>query len=230
MPTRFPANAEAIARDAMGRIEKRLVKRYATLIRFLALHPEATGAVRGRSAPEPGSRAWIERLAGAFASAREPKSPKPPDTIPDDMVSVILVSYFGIDKGQVVRIQREHALSMGAENVVGDLLKRYIASIAEPKGWVWCSGSSVKSVDFIKPPTRANEPWTLLQVKNRDNSENSSSSAIRTGTTIGKWHRTFSRRAGSNWEAFPDETLRKKLSEEGFKAFVRDYLKVLPKP
>jgi hypothetical protein len=67
----------------------------------------------------------------------------------------------------------------------------------------------------------------LLQVKNRDNSENSSSSAIRNGTNIEKWHRTFSKRVGSNWAAFPDDETRDKLSEKAFELFVRQYLSSL---
>lgn len=64
----------------------------------------------------------------------------------------------------------------------------------------------------------------MLQVKNRDNSENSSSSAIRAGTEIEKWHRTFSKKAGANWSVFPDERLKTELSEENFERFVRTYL------
>jgi hypothetical protein len=96
---------------------------------------------------------------------------------------------------------------MGAENLVGDLLERYLASVLEPHGWIWCSGAMVKAVDFILPPSTSGGAWRMLQVKNRDNSENSSSSAIRAGTEIEKWHRTFS-----------------KLSEENFERFVRTYL------
>ena len=39
-------------------------------------------------------------------------------------------------------------------------------------GWIWCSGTSVKAVDFIHYDEKNNE-WNLLQVKNRDNTENS---------------------------------------------------------
>ncbi len=116
---------------------------------------------------------------------------------------------------------------MGAENMVGDLLERYLASVLEPMDWIWCSGSIVKAVDFVRPPARTGETWRLLQVKNRDNSENSSSSAIRIGTSIEKWHRTFSQKLGSNWDNFPDASLRQKLSEENFKTFVRNYLQAL---
>ena len=68
-----------------------------------------------------------------------------------------------------------------------------------------------------------------MQVKNRDNTENSSSSAIRNGTEIQKWFRTFSkpsrnRSSNTNWENFPEAEFRDQLSEEGFLQFIRDYL------
>lgn len=85
----------------------------------------------------------------------------------------------------------------------------------------------VKAVDFIKPPDMAAGNWRLLQIKNRDNSENSSSSAIRIGTHIEKWHRTFSKKMGSNWAAFPEAELLKHLSEDGFRKYVKTYLKAL---
>lgn len=223
----FVTNAETIARAEMRQINPDLAEKYASLIRFLAAYPEAASAMRGASAPSIGSAEFIRKQAAAFASARDLRAPQAPATIPDDMVSVILVSYFGIAQTDVERIKREHLLSMGAENMVGDLLERYLASVLEPKGWIWCSGSTVKAVDFIKPPSANGGAWRLLQVKNRDNSENSSSSAIRLGTAIEKWHRSFSRREGSNWGAFPDVALRSELSEDGFKSFVRDYLQSL---
>jgi hypothetical protein len=119
---------------------------------------------------------------------------------------------------------------MGAENFVGELLERYIAEGLEPYDWVWVSGSIVKAVDFIHPPTKKNSKWTILQVKNRDNSENSSSSAIRAGTEIKKWFRTFSKKAGSNWQNFPDIMNRADFSEEGFRDFVKKYLDHLKRP
>ena len=104
------------------------------------------------------------------------------------------------------------------------MLERYLASVMEPRGWIWCSGSMVRAVDFVRPPEAAGQGWRLLQVKNRDNSENSSSSAIRSGTAIEKWFRTFSKKPGTNWDDFPDITLRAHLFEEDFQLFVRQYL------
>ena len=112
---------------------------------------------------------------------------------------------------------------MAAENIVGDLLERYLAEKLEPSGWIWCSGTSVKAVDFIHYDEKNNE-WNLLQVKNRDNTENSSSSKIRDNTTIKKWFRTYSQRDATNWENFPDEVSSKNLNEEDFRAFVKNYL------
>lgn len=211
----------------MNSIDKSLSEKYAAVVSFLAVNPDAASAMRGSSAPTVGSSDYIRKQASAFAQSREARAPKPPETVPDEMVSVILVSYFGIPQTDAERVKREHLLSMGAENLVGDLLERYLASVMEPQGWIWCSGAMVKAVDFIKPPASAGADWRLLQVKNRDNSENSSSSAIRVGTKIEKWHRTFSKKAGSNWDAFPDASLRNLLSEDAFKAFVREYLRKL---
>lgn len=211
----------------MLQVNPALADTYAGVIRFLAAYPEAASAMRGSSAPAIGSAEYVRRQATSFSSARDPRAPQAPTTVPDEMVSVILVSYFGVAQCDVERVKREHLLSMGAENLVGDLLERYLASVMEPRGWIWCSGAMVKAVDFIKPPSGVDGAWSLLQVKNRDNSENSSSSAIRVGTAIQKWFRTFSRREGSNWNAFPDESLRCHLSEDAFKAFVRQYLSAL---
>ena len=223
----FVTNAEEIARTAMASVNPDLADQYAKVIIFLSGQPAAASAMRGSTAPEIGSAEYVRRQAAAFSAARDPRSPQAPATVPDEMVSVILKEYFDIPQNDLERVKREHSLSMGAENLVGELLERYLASILEPRGWIWCSGAMVKAADFVKPPATTGAAWRLLQVKNRDNSENSSSSAIRVGTVIEKWHRTFSKRVGSNWAAFPDESLRAHLSEDAFKAFVRDYLLAL---
>lgn len=222
----FVVNAELVARSSMMTIDPSLVDKYVLLIRFLSQYPELASKMRGYSSPPVGSVAYIERQAVYFSEARKPKAPKPPETIPDEMVSVILSEYFGIHTSNLERIKLEHQLSMGAENIVGDLLERYLASVLEPHGWIWCSGALVKAVDFIKPP-RSLEQWRSLQVKNRDNSENSSSSAIRIGTSIEKWHRTFSKTGNTNWDNFPDGQLRSYFSERGFFEFTGYYLSKL---
>lgn len=220
----FVSNAAEVAQAAMGSVNPTLIEKYVTLIRFLSDEPNAASVMRGKGAPAVGSEEYIRRQALNFAGGREPKAPMPPETVPDDMVSFILCNYFDVPEEDLDRAKREHLLSMGAENLVGDLLERYLASILEPLGWIWCSGSMVRAVDLIRPPELSGGKWRLLQVKNRDNSENSSSSAIRVGTAIEKWFRTYSRREGSNWAAFPDITVRCHLSEQAFRDFVKKYL------
>ena len=221
----FIPNAQQIARDTitdMGYPE--LAEKFGTVIRFLVSYPKAASLKRGKCAPMVGTLGYITAAADKFASSREPRSPEPPNTVPDEMVSFILHNYFNTPKESLDQIKRDHLLSMGAENLVGDILERYIATALEPAGWVWISGSLVKGADFLKIPTDDDPTWQVLQVKNRDNSENSSSSAIRDGTNIKKWYRTFSKKPGNNWNRFPDIDHRNLLSEDGFKEFVRAYL------
>lgn len=225
----FIKNPAQKAHEYMSLIDPTLAEKYSKIIEFLSEYPTAASALRGTNSPAVGSEEYIRIQATGFASSRKPRSPQPPATIPDEMVSVILHEYFDVPLENLERAKSEHLLSMGAENLVGDLLERYLASVMEPRGWLWCSGSMVKAVDFIKPPATAKAPWDLLQVKNRDNSENSSSSAIRVGTTIEKWHRTFSKKPGANWAAFPDPTIRPLLSEADFIRYVKTYLKNLKK-
>ena len=211
----------------MRGVRPELADKYASLIRFLASDPSFASNMRGRTPPTIGSEAYITGQAQGFAVGREPKSPERPSTVPDEIVSLILHEYFEVPKTSLEQAKTEHQLSMAAENIVGDLLERFLASVLEEHGWIWCSGSMVKAVDFIKPPARTGGAWRLLQVKNRDNSENSSSSAIRDGTDIEKWFRTFSRRAATNWGAFPDPSMHPFLDEAKFKAFVKAYLTAL---
>jgi hypothetical protein len=222
----FIPNAEAVARQAMQGIAFNLTEKYVILIRFLALNPESAAKLKGKNAAEIGTEPYIQLQATGFASARAPKGPEAPSTIPDDMVSFILQTYFEVPTAQLEDVKKTHQLSMAAENLVGNLLERYLAEELEPHGWVWCSGSMVRAVDFVKAPTKLQKSWQALQVKNRDNSENSSSSAIRTGTDIQKWFRTHSKKVGSNWKAFPD-ACGAELSEAGFKRFVGKYLQSL---
>lgn len=219
----FIPNAHIFAANVMNGINPNLTAQFEKLVLCLSINVELAPSSRSHKI-RFGSQEYIIKLANNFASSRFVRAPTPPSTIPDEMVSKILNVYFNVPQDKLEEAKNLHALSMGAENIVGDLLERYIASVIEPQGWIWCSGSTVKSVDFIRPPINTDDTWGLLQVKNRDNSENSSSSAIRNGTEIKKWFRTFSRSGATNWEAFPCINARENLSESGFIEFVSQYL------
>lgn len=73
-----------------------------------------------------------------------------------------------------------------AVDLNGNILEEYLASVLEPIGWYRCNGAIYRAVDFCY---LHHEQAILLQVKNKYNTENSSSSAIRNGTKIIKWNR-----------------------------------------
>jgi len=177
MTTRLGLISAAI-RDADARLEKKFM----TVANFLNEFDEFRPARISRASY--GTKQYFENLATSFVRGRQPIAPEPPATVPDPLVSVIMREYFRLPRADLERARREHKLSMASEGIVGVLLERYIASEIEPLGWVWCSGEVVKSIDFVK---QCGVGWQMLQVKNRDNSENSSSAAIRRGTSIEKW-------------------------------------------
>lgn len=189
------------------------------ICKFLAKNP-ASLSWRGKDKPSVYDEQGLQRLAQKYASGYfRSDFPATPGTVPDHMVSVVMLVAYGYAESDVERIKEEHQHSMCAENCVGALLERYIDSVLRSEGWVWCCGEFIRAVDFIRPK-RAK--WDALQIKNRDNSENSSSSSVRNNTTIKKWFRTFSKTGETNWATFP---MRKhELSEEGFISFVEDYL------
>lgn len=220
----FVGNAEELAKQKMDAIKPELSKKFQLLIKFLSHFPETCSNPRSKQLHEKiGQEEHIAYLAKSFYESRLPKKPTPPTTVPDEVVSLVLNVSFNIAQNDLDRIKEEHRLSMAAENIVGDLLERYLAEKLEPSGWIWCSGTSVKAVDFIYYNEESDE-WKLLQVKNRDNTENSSSSKIRDNTPIKKWFRTYSQRDATNWENFPDEVSSKNLNEEDFRFFVKKYL------
>ena len=81
------------------------------------------------------------------------------------------------------QVEGGHSLMMTIENLVGDLLEEYLSVKLKENGWCCCWGSTIDAVDFCKAD------GSLIQIKNSDNSENSSSSRVRAGTTIEKWYR-----------------------------------------
>ena len=208
-----------LAKENMDRYDSSLTQSFVTIIEYLIKNPEDANY---KGEEKHISESYVIDKAKKFFESRSLKRPSEPKTGTDSMVKVLLLNHFGIQSDQIQTAIDHHRYAMGAENIIGDLLECYIAGILEPCGWVWCSGSFVKAIDFIK---RDGESWIPLQVKNRDNSENSSSSKVREGTEILKWFRTFSQKEGDNWGNFPDPENASRLSEEGFEQFVIDYLR-----
>lgn len=199
-----------------------LDRSFAVICCFLYENPDRLSG-KGKSKPELTTNHGINHLAEKFFSGyRRSDFPVEPSTVPDTMVSEVLKIAYDYSYGDCERIKKEHQKAMSAENCVGAILERYIDSVIRSHGWSWCCGNLVKAVDFLK--REPDGTWKALQIKNRNNSENSSSSAIRSGTTIQKWFRSRSKTGTTNWGNLPGELRDYGLSEEGFQRFVAVYL------
>ena len=204
-----------------------LEKKFSTVYEYLKEDPEKNLSGNfGKAISKPytivGLEGIEEKLKTKFEKGRKEVPPSAPKTKPDEAVSLVMKEHYGKSHMEAERIKAEHQESMAAENCIGDLLERYLASVLESSGWVWCSGEFVRAVDFIK---KDGEEWRLLQVKNRSNTENSSSKKIRAGTKIEKWCRIDAYTGKTFWDTFPDDEIKSKLSEDGFQKFCINYLK-----
>lgn len=182
-----------------------------------------------------GWQQFIDRWVDAFArAARNPPSGRvaqPKSSCSDPAIKEIVRVATRISEADADDMETAHTLFMSAENCQGGLLEEYIDSVIAPLGWIWCRGNTLRSVDFC-----TTDGSYLLQVKNKSNTENSSSSAIRAGTDIEKWYRLGTRivrgeRVPSyRWDdlnAIIRETSgeRADLSEEGYLALARSLTK-----
>jgi hypothetical protein len=127
-------------------------------------------------------------------------------------------------EAELKKIIEGHSLQMSIENIVGDLLEEYLSIRLCNYGWVCCWGSSIDAVDFC------NSKGELLQVKNSDNSENSSSSRVRNGTEIKKWSRRKSTKNNTfYWDKLIEFTGADNISEEDFRGFIISTIENNPK-
>lgn len=232
----YITTAQDVAADISNEGEDFLVAGFISICRFLEQHPDSLSIKPTKAESAEGftpsvheNTTLIKMATKHFNGYRNINIPSVPTTIPDAAVSTVLQMTYDYTEEETDRIKIEHQHSMSAENCVGSLLERYIDSILRHHGWVWCCGDFVKAIDFIKE--NEDGTWTALQVKNRSNSENSSSAAIRNGTSISKWFRSFSTNTKTtralnyvNWDNLPESMQNYGLSEDGFMTFIRTYI------
>lgn len=127
---------------------------------------------------------WVKKYYNANKNLPSAHKAKPKSSCSDPAVEEIVKYACNLDPNNVKAQLLIHNLFMSAENIQGKLLEEFIAENIESYGWVWCKGSVLRAVDFC-----TTNGAVLLQVKNKNNTENSSSSNIRQGTPIEKWYR-----------------------------------------
>ena len=127
---------------------------------------------------------WVLCYCKDIENPASGKKANPKTSCSDPVVRAMIKQVKQIEDKVIDAEEKAHIIFMSAENVLGNLLEEYIASKIQPYGWIWCAGKTLSAIDFCNP-----QGTELLQIKNKSNSENSSSKKIREGTTIRKWFR-----------------------------------------
>lgn len=218
---------EKLARDVMSAVDISLTENFVRIVLFSRDNPELAVLGIGKKKFTFGNRDHLEWLADKYVKGRDPKPLPVPSTVPDPALALVMIRGYLVNPDEVDSKIDGHRWAMVAENVVGNLLERFIDSKLDDDDWIWCAGEVVKRVDFIRESKKPGLDWESLQIKNRDNSENSSSSAIRQGTDIQKWYRTKSKTGTTRWDLFPANVVGSHLTEHGFHDFIAKYIGTL---
>jgi len=141
--------------------------------------------------------------------------------IPDPAVYDYIKTKYDLGDNSVEEVKYHHNIAMDAENKIGHYLEEFIYNKLNNKDWIWCTGGILRSIDFIKKNINKKTSWTMLQIKNSDNSQNSSSDKATKGTDIKLWFRRFSLKGGTNWDNLKEITSSDDLTEENFLDFLR---------
>lgn len=195
------------------------------VFRILMDEPDRVpGNVGGRHDDECAAlQKWLQKYKSGMDARASKRISNPPGTIADPLVETLIGSRLtNLKPDDLRKITHAHRLGMSAENILGLMLEEYLSERLLPHGWHCAWGETVKSVDFV------HEDGRLLQIKNRSNSENSSSSAVREGTNIEKWYRIKAGRIEYMWASLNRICGTRHLSEEDFVDFVRSIIKQNP--
>ncbi|MBW4659166.1 MAG: SinI family restriction endonuclease [Drouetiella hepatica Uher 2000/2452] len=167
---------------------------------------------------------WLKKYKNSFERRVSQRVSNPPGTVADSIVETIIKARLtGLTITHLEQIKYAHRLSMSAENIQGLLLEEFLAEQLADFGWFCCWGEVLRHVDFC------HKDGSLLQIKNRSNSENSSSSRVRINQPIEKWYRVDAQTGNFQWSYFNQKHNTDQFSEESFVEFVRKTLKRNPR-
>ena len=158
---------------------------------------------------------WVKGYYDAVHNLPSTRIATPKTACTDPAIRVIVQATQGLSEQEAETGEVNHNLFMSAENIQGNLLEEYIALKTRAYGFLWCDGNVLRAVDFCNTTGSL-----LLQIKNKSNTENSSSSNIREGTTIEKWFRLgTSTRGGVRFPSYRWDRLNTLINQnrtEGF--------------
>lgn len=207
-----------IFEDAFSQQDQPLLEAYRTILSACYRNPGLSPTLKV-STPETLAKAWLKKYNDSYENRISRRISKLPGTVADPIVDITINARLtGLTTEHLEQIKYAHRLSMSAENIQGLLLEEFLAEQLIDYGWYCCWGESVRHVDFC------NIDGSLLQVKNRSNSENSSSSRVRINQPIEKWYRVDARTGSHRWFYFNNKYNTDRFSEENFVAFVQQVL------
>ncbi|WP_406038810.1 SinI family restriction endonuclease [Succinimonas sp.] len=181
---------------------------------WLKDHPNATKAKKDK---------FVNKFFQGYRNRPSRRTGKPHSASPDPLVLKLVAALPGCRFSEN-DIARMHQDAMAVENITGALLEEYIAVNVTGKGWAICWGSTIRATDLVSDEGRK------LQIKNKTNTENSSSRQVRKGTDIVVWHRLDANDGRYYWEDLNNIIGHGCcMSEEGFREFALKALKSNPK-
>ena len=182
---------------------------------WIKLNPRATNFEKDKFLHDFG-KAFFNRPSNRISNKSK--------TVPDPLVLKLLANrIYGISEEEEKLIAIGHKLAMSAENIIGAILEEYIHNSLINFGWSACWGNCIKAVDFCS------SEGNLLQVKNKSNTENSSSNKIRNNTDIIKWFRFNASNGNTRWDELNQLTTGENtMSEESFQAFAVNLIRENP--
>ncbi|WP_052712261.1 SinI family restriction endonuclease [Domibacillus indicus] len=130
---------------------------------------------------------WIDSYVNSIKNLPSMRLASKKQTPSDPGLKEMVQTLLSLSNSKADEAEKYHNLFMSAENVQGNLLEEYINTKAKNFGWIWCAGNILRAIDFCK--IQSDGTTVLLQIKSKFNTENSSSSKVRKGTAIEKWHR-----------------------------------------
>ena len=172
---------------------------------------------------------WVAKYVQGWKTLPSQRQAKPKQAATDESLIQMVAAHAGSEE-KAREWAKYHNLFMSAENIGGNLLEEYVAKRILPLGWIWCRGEVLTSVDFC------NKDCTqFIQVKNKSNTENSSSKGFREGRKAPMWYRMeATRKRGRIVTRWPELVKLIKsgtgsetpvgddlLSEEGYLEFIR---------
>jgi hypothetical protein len=185
-------------------------------------HPQLIPSIKGLTALIVVEK-WFKKYEDGKLSKPSLRASNLPGTTPDPIIEKIIQARITtLNSEDLNKITYAHRLAMSGENILGLLLEEYLSIELSDYGWYCCWNSIVRHVDFV------NIDGSLLQIKNRSNSENSSSSRVRIDQPIDKWYRVDATSGNYKWQELNDKFNTDRFSEEAFELFVRETVRSNP--